>query len=88
MFITDGDGKLEYVTLPSALGFKAFNCHDPIPEELLVQCGLVNEMSGEMLKAINSLEFGKALQKLINEQACNYSFKLLENITGVRQVNY
>ncbi|KGF09361.1 DEAD/DEAH box helicase [Tissierellia bacterium S5-A11] len=82
-FITDEDGKLKYVTLPSALGSKSFNCHDPIPEELLVQYGLVNEMSGEMLKAINSLEFGKALQKLINEQACNYSFKLLENITGL-----
>ncbi|MBS5888007.1 MAG: type I restriction endonuclease subunit R [Negativicoccus succinicivorans] len=82
-FITDEDGKLKYVTLPSALGSKSFNCHDHIPEELLVQYGLVNEMSGEMLKAINNLEFGDALQKLMSKQVCNYSFRLLENTTGL-----
>lgn len=81
-FIMD-NGKLKYVKLPSALADKTFNYYDHISEELLNQYGLVNEMSSEMLKAINGLEFGKSLKKLMSKQICNYSYRLLEDTTGL-----
>ena len=40
-------------------------------------------MSTEMLKAINNLEFGEALKKLMGKNICNYSFRLLEDTTGL-----
>lgn len=61
-FITDEDGKLKYVSLPSSLANKTFNYYDHISEDLLTQYGLVNEMSSEMLKAISNLEFGDSLK--------------------------
>ncbi|OBZ01492.1 DEAD/DEAH box helicase [Streptococcus dysgalactiae subsp. equisimilis] len=82
-FITDENGELKYVTLPSALASKTFNYYDHISEDLLAQYGLVNQMSSEMLKAINNLEFGEALKKLMSKNICNYSFRLLEDTTGL-----
>lgn len=82
-FITDENGELKYVTLPSALASKTFNYYDHISEDLLTQYGLVNQMSTEMLKAINNLEFGEALKKLMSKNICNYSFRLLEDTTGL-----
>lgn len=82
-FITDNNGNLKYVSLPSALANKTFNYYDHISEDLLSQYGLVNQMSLEMLKAINNLEFGEALKKLMSKSICNYSFRLLEDTTGL-----
>lgn len=82
-FIIDNNGTLEYVSLPSALGNKTFNYYDHISEDSLSHYGLVNQMSSEMLMAINNLEFGEALKKLMSKNICNYSFRLLEDTTGL-----
>ncbi len=83
-FIVDTDtGKLRYVVLPSALASKTFNYYDEINEDLLENYGLVNEMSNEMLKEINNMGFGDALIKLMSKNICNYSFRLLEDTTGL-----
>lgn len=62
---------------------KSFNYYDEIDEDLVNQYGLVNEMSQEMLAAISGLEFGEALKKLMSKNICNYSFRLLEDTTGL-----
>ena len=40
-------------------------------------------MSNEMLNAINNLEFGDSLTKLMSKNICNYSSRLLESTTGL-----
>ncbi len=82
-FITDKNGNLEYVTLPSALANKTFHYYEYISEELLTQYGLVNKMSIEMLKAIGNLEFGDSLKKLMSKNICDCSFKVLQGDTGL-----
>lgn len=82
-FITDNNGNLKYVSLPSALENKTFNYYDHISEDSLSQYGLVNKISSEMLREINNLEFGEALKKLMSKSICNYSFRLLEDTTGL-----
>jgi len=83
-FVVDKEtGQLHYITLPAAMASKSFNYYDEIDEDLVNQYGLVNEMSQEMLSAISGLEFGEALKKLMSKNVCNYSFKLLEDTTGL-----
>jgi type I restriction enzyme R subunit len=81
--IDDETGELHYVTLPAALASKSFNYYDEIDEDLLTQYGLVNEMSQEMLIAINGMEFGDALTKLMSKNICSYSVRLLRATTGL-----
>lgn len=81
--IDDETGELHYVTLPAAMASKSFNYYDEINEDLLTQYGLVNEISNEMLLAINGLEFGAALTKLMSKNVCNYSVRLLKDTTGL-----
>lgn len=50
---------------------------------LLSQYGLVNEMSKEMLNAIDGEEFGPALDILMDKHICNYTARLLRSITGL-----
>lgn len=82
-FVEDENGKLKYVTLPSALASKTFYYYEYISEDLLTQYGLVNEMSNEMLKAIGHLEFGDSLKKLMSKNICDCSFKSLQGDTGL-----
>lgn len=83
-FIIDNEtGKLHYITLPAAMASKSFNYYDEINEDLLTQYGLVNEISHEMLVAINGLDFGDALTKLMSKNICNYSVRLLRDTTGL-----
>jgi type I restriction enzyme R subunit len=81
--IDDETGELHYVTLPAAMASKSFNYYDEINEELLTRYGLVNEISNEMLLAINGLEFCGALTKLMSKNICNYSVRLLKDTTGL-----
>lgn len=83
-FIVDeNDGRLHYVKLPAAKADIAFNYYDRISEDLLNQYGLVNEMSVEMLRAIDGSEFGNALTKLMDKHICNFSGRLLKSVTGL-----
>lgn len=83
-FIVDEkDGTLHYVKLPKSKADEAFNYNDAITEDLLSQYGLVNEMSKEMLNAIDGEEFGSALDILMDKHICNYSARLLRSITGL-----
>ena len=83
-FIIDNEtGELHYVTLPAAMASKSFNYYDEINEDLLKQYGLVNEISHEMLLAINGFGFGDALTKLMSKNICNYSVRLLKDTTGL-----
>lgn len=82
-FVTDENGRLHYVALPSSLANKAFNYSDYISKEILEQYGLVNEMAIKMLQAIDNLAFGDALKVLMSKKFCHYSFKLLETTTGL-----
>ena len=82
-FVEDEKGQLKYVTLPSALASKTFYYYEYIGEDLLTQYGLVNQMSNEMLKAINNLEFGDSLKKLMSKNICDCSFKNLQGDTGL-----
>lgn len=83
-FIVDEkDGTLHYVKLPKSKADEAFNYNDSITEDLLSQYGLVNEMSREMLNAIDGEEFGPALDILMDKHICNYSARLLRSITGL-----
>ena len=81
--IDDKTGELHYITLPKSLASKSFNYYDEISEDLVTQYGLVNEISQEMLKAINGLEIGDALIKLMSKNICNYSVRLLRDTTGL-----
>lgn len=75
-FIVDEkDGTLHYVKLPKSKADEAFNYNDAITEDLLSQYGLVNEMSKEMLNAIDGEEFGPALDILMDKHICNYTAK-------------
>lgn len=83
-FIVDEkDGTLHYVKLPKSKADEAFNYNDAITEDLLSQYGLVNEMSKEMLNAIDGEEFGPALDTLMDKRICNYTARLLRSITGL-----
>lgn len=83
-FVVDKEtGQLHYITLPAAMASKSFNYYDEIDDDLVNQYGLVNEMSQEMLAVISGLEFGEALKKLMSKNICNYSFRLLEDTTGL-----
>ena len=81
--IDNATGELHYVTLPAAMASKSFNYYDEINEDLLKQYGLVNEISHEMLLAINGFGFGDALTKLMSKNICNYSVRLLKDTTGL-----
>lgn len=83
-FIIDEDtGELHYVSLPESLASKTFNYYDEISEELLEHYGLVGQMSKEMLKAIEHLDFGEAFKKLMSKNICNYTTRLLQDTTGL-----
>ena len=83
-FIVDEkDGTLHYVKLPKSKADEAFNYNDSITDDLLSQYGLVNEMSKEMLRAIDGEDFGPALDILMDKHICNYSARLLRSITGL-----
>ena len=83
-FIVDEkDGTLHYVKLPKSKADEAFNYNDAITDDLLSQYGLVNEMSKEMLRAIDGEDFGPALDILMDKHICNYSARLLRSITGL-----
>lgn len=82
-FIIDENGKLHYVTLPKAMASKSFKYADEITEDIARQYGLVNEISSEMLTAINGLEFGEALRKLMSKNICGFSVGLLKSTTGL-----
>jgi len=82
-FITDDEGNIHYVKLPEKLAKKEFIYAEHISEEILKNYGLVNEMSSLMLEAIERLEFGPALKKLMGKKICNCSAGQLHNITGL-----
>ena len=87
-FILDDEGKLHYVTLPKSLANKSFRYYDEITEEMAVKLGLVNEISREMLTAINGCEFGEALTKLMSKNICGFSAGLLKSTTGIDNRTY
>lgn len=87
-FITDDDGKLHYVTLPKSLACKSFRYTDEITEDMASKLGLVNEISKEMLNAINGCEFGEALTKLMSKNICGFSAGLLKSTTGIDNRTY
>ena len=82
-FIIDDKGKLHYVTLPKSMASKSFHYSDEITPDIARKIGLVNEISNEMLKAINGCDFGDALVKLMSNNICGFSVGLLKNITGL-----
>lgn len=82
-FIVDAEGKLHYVSLPAAIASKAFKYADEITPEMASKIGLVNEISKEMLAAIDGCTFGEALVKLMSKNICNYSIRLLKDTTGL-----
>lgn len=82
-FVYDNDGNLHYVKLPPSVADKEFSYYDFISEDILRQYKLTNEMSTLMLEAIERLEFGPALVKLMSDRVCNYSVGLLRSITGL-----
>lgn len=82
-FVVDKDGKLHYVTLPESMASKSYNYADEIDEDIVRKHGLVNEISNEMLTAINGMEFGPALEKLMSKQICGFSVGLLKSTTGL-----
>ncbi|CCZ66273.1 type I restriction enzyme endonuclease subunit [Mediterraneibacter gnavus CAG:126] len=81
--VDEKDGTLHYVKLPKSKADEAFNYNDAITDDLLSQYGLVNEMSKEMINAIDGAEFGTALDILMDKHICNYSARLLRSITGL-----
>lgn len=82
-FITDEEGNLHYVRLPSKLANKEFKYSDYISDDILRQYGLVNEIATQMLQAIERMDFGPALEELMSVRICNYSVGLLRSITGL-----
>ena len=82
-FVTDENGNLHYVKLPASMADKEFKYSDHISEDILKQYGLVNEMSEQMLDAIDKLEFGPALKELMSKRICDYSVRLLHDTTGL-----
>ncbi len=62
---------------------KSFHYSDEITPDIARKIGLVNEISNEMLKAINGCDFGDALVKLMSNNICGFSVGLLKNITGL-----
>lgn len=87
-FIIDDEGKLHYVTLPKSLASKSFRYADEITEDMAGKLGLVNEISGEMLAAINGCEFGEALTRLMSKNICGFSAGLLKSTTGIDNRTY
>lgn len=83
-FVIDEETEeLVYVTLPAALASESFNYYDEITEDMAENYGLTNNISTEMLAAIGNLEFGEALKRLMSKHICNYSFRLLQDTTGL-----
>lgn len=82
-FITDDNGNLRYVRLPSKLANKEFQYSEYISDDILRQYGLVNEIATQMLQAIERMDFGPALVELMSKRVCNYSVGLLRSITGL-----
>lgn len=82
-FVVDENGKLHYVTLPESMASKSYNYSDEIDEDIVRKHGLVNEISTEMLAAINGMDFGQALEKLMSKQICGFSVGLLKSTTGL-----
>ena len=82
-FVVDENGKLHYVTLPESMASKSYNYSDEIDEDIVRKHSLVNEISTEMLAAINGMDFGTALEKLMSKQICGFSVGLLKSTTGL-----
>ena len=82
-FVTDEDGNLHYVVLPKKLADKEFEYSKYISEDILKKYGLVCEMARLMLEAIEHLEFGPALKKLMSKGICNYTVGSLNTTTGL-----
>ena len=59
--------------LPKKLADKEFEYSKYISEDILKKYGLVCEMARLMLEAIEHLEFGPALKKLMSKGICNYT---------------
>ena len=80
-FVVDENGKLHYVTLTASMASTSYNYFDEIDEDIVKKHGLVNEISTEMLNAINGMDFGHALEKLMSKQICGFSVGLLKSTT-------
>ena len=69
--IDNATGKLHYLTLPKSMANMSFNYYDELSQlsdSEMLQLGLVSEIAKEMLVAINGLEFGEALKKLMSDK--------------------
>lgn len=82
-FVTDENGRLHYVKLPSSVADKEYRYSDYVSDDILRQIGLVSEISKRMLEAIDKMEFGPALKELMSKRICNYSIALLQSTTGL-----
>lgn len=86
-FIIDEDrDELIYVRLPEVLSGKYFNYFDEIKEKMYPHYKLENGTSSSMLKAINNMDFGNALNKLMSEAILDIPFKYLKDSTGLGNV--
>lgn len=84
--VDDKTGELHYLTLPESMASKSFNYYDELSElsdNDMLKLGLVSEICIEMLTAINGLEFGDALTKLMSENICKCSVRTLKSQTGL-----
>lgn len=84
--IDNATGKLHYLTLPKSMANMSFNYYDEISQlsdSEMLQLGLVSEIAKEMLVAINGLEFGEALKKLMSDNICKCSVRTLKSQTGL-----
>ena len=84
--VDDKTGELHYLTLPESMACKSFNYYDELSElsdNDMLKLGLVSEICIEMLTAINGLEFGDALTKLMSENICKCSVRTLKSQTGL-----
>lgn len=82
-FVLDENGKLRYLTLPESIAKKSYNYYDELPDDILKRHGLVNEMTSEMLKAIDGKNFGDALRLLMSKNICCVSAGVLKGRTGI-----
>lgn len=82
-FATDEDGNLHYVVLPKKQADKEFEYSKFITEDILKKYGLVCEMARLMLEAIEHMEFGPAMKKLMSKGICNYTVGSLYTTTGL-----
>lgn len=87
--VDDKTGELHYLTLPESMASKSFNYYDELSElsdNDMLKLGLVSEICIEMLTAINGLEFGDALAKLMSENICKCSVRTLKSQTGLDNI--